>query len=163
MLWNKRLIILEKKRPTRKNTLISSLDTYIHYLGKTVCGSTHDYPLLKSEFDVNLGLFDDYSTLVDLGYLGMDKNYFSDSITLPHRKPRKSRKNPLTTLNEQQRADNQQHAARRVKIENAISGAKRLGVVTQVYRNKCLAFNDRAMNMACGIWNFHLKARHMTI
>src|SRR4051794_11557224 len=161
--WNKRLITPEKKRHTRKNTLISSRDTYIHYLGKTVCGSTHDYPLLKSEFDVNLGLFDDYQTLVDLGYLGMNKDYFCDAIELPHRKPRKSKKNPYTQLSEQQQADNHQHAARRVTIENAICGAKRLGVVTQVYRNKSLVFNDRAMAIACGMWNFHLKVNEFVI
>ncbi len=40
-----------KKRHTRKNTLISSRDRYIYYLGQTVCGSTHHYQLLKSEFD----------------------------------------------------------------------------------------------------------------
>jgi hypothetical protein len=40
MLWNKQVIILGK-RHSRKNTLITSPDTYIHYLGKTVCGSTH--------------------------------------------------------------------------------------------------------------------------
>ena len=159
MPWSKPLIILEKKRHTRKNTLISSKDTYIHYVGPTVCGSTHDYALVKSEFDVNLGLFDDYQTLVDLGYLGMDKDYFCPTIELPHRKPRKSKNNPHTQLTEQAKEDNRQHATKRVKIENAIAGAKRLGVITQVYRNKSLRFNDRAMSIACGIWNFHLKER----
>jgi hypothetical protein len=142
----------------RKNTLIASSDTYIRYLGKTVGGSIHDYQLLKSELDVNLGLFDDYETLVDLGYLGMDKAYFCASIHLPHRKPRKSKANPHTALTEQQARENRQHASRRIKVENAIAGAKSLGVVSQVYRNKSLKFNDLVMSLACGMWNFHLKA-----
>lgn len=106
---------------------------------------------------MNLGLFDDYQTLADLGYLGMNKDYFTDSVQLPHRKPRKSKNNPHTTLNEQQKQENRQHATIRVKVEHAISGTKRLGVVSQVYRNKSLPFNDRVMAIACGIWNFHLS------
>ena len=42
-------------------------------------------------------------------------------------------------------------ARRRVKVEHAISGAKRLGCVTQVYRNKSRTFNGRVMLLACGI------------
>jgi hypothetical protein len=156
MPWSRGPIIQVKKRHTRKNTLIASTDRYIHYLGPTVCGCIHDYPLLKSEFEVNLGLFDDYQTVVDLGYLGMDKDYGGESIKLPHRKPRKSKKQPHTQLSEQQKDENQQQATIRVKIENAISGAKRLGAVSQVYRNKSLTFNDRVMAIACGLWNFHL-------
>ena len=36
-------------------------------------------------------------------------------------------------------------ARHRVKVEHAISGAKRLGCVTQVYRNKSRTFNGRVM------------------
>ena len=58
-----------------------------------------------------------------------------------------------------QRADNRAHAGRRANVEHAISGAKRLGCVTQVYRNKSLAFNDRVMVLAYGIWNWHLTKK----
>ena len=57
-----------KKRPTRKNTLIADPLRYIHYLGPTVNGTTHDYQMLKKEFDVNLGLLDLFQVLADLGY-----------------------------------------------------------------------------------------------
>jgi hypothetical protein len=146
-----------------KNTLLAGEDTYIHYLGQTVSGSMHDYTLLKSELDVNLGLFADYRTLVDLGYLGMDQDYFTDSVQLPHRKPRKSKKNPHTELTQAQKQENREHATIRVKVENAIAGSKRLGIVAQVYRNKSLPFNDRVMAIACGIWNFHLMEYPLTI
>ena len=132
-------------------------DRYIHFLGKTVCGSIHDYQLLKNELDVNLGLFDGYKILVDLGYLGMDKAYFSPTITLPHRKPRQSKLKPETRLSQQQQQENKTQANIRIKVENALAGVKRLGVVSQVYRNKSLAFNDLVMCLACSIWNLHLK------
>lgn len=118
-----------------------------------------DYQLLKTEFDVNLGLFDDYETLVDLGYWGMDKDYFSTSIHLPHRKPRKSKTHPDTSLTRVQKRENKAQASRRIKVENALAGAKRLGAVSQVYRNKSLPFNDLAMCLACSLWNLHLKLK----
>ena len=64
-----------KKRPTRKNTLICDPTRYIHYLGPTRCGATHDYQLLKNELDVNLGLLDLFALLADLGYLGLVRDY----------------------------------------------------------------------------------------
>ena len=36
-----------KKRLTHKNTLIAGSSRYIHYLGPTTSGSTHDYQLPK--------------------------------------------------------------------------------------------------------------------
>ncbi|MGI4835944.1 MAG: transposase family protein [Janthinobacterium lividum] len=145
-----------KKRLTRKNTLIADSNRSIHYLGPTTCGSTHDYQLLKNEFDVNLGLLDLFDLLADLGYLGLVTDYNLPPQSLPHRKPHRSKKRPNAALNDAQRAENAAHARRRVKVEHAISGAKRLGCVAQTCRNKSAAFNDRLMALAYGIWNWHL-------
>ena len=119
--------------------------------------------MLKNELDVNLGLLDLFAGLADLDYLGLVSDYNVAPDSLPHRKPRRSKKAPDTALNDTQRADNRAHARRRVKVEHAISGAKRLGCVTQVYRNKSLAFNDRLMVLACGSWNWHLTKMRETI
>ena len=119
--------------------------------------------MLKNELDVNLGLLDLFAWLADLGYLGLVSDYDVAPHSLPHRKPRRSKKTPATTLTNTQRAENRAHARRRVKVEHAISGAKRLGCVTQVYRNKSLTFNDRVMALACGIWNWHLTKKKEVI
>ena len=148
---------------TRKNTLIADPARYLHYLGPTTSGSTHDYQMLKQEFDANLGLLDLFEVLADLGYLGVVKDYDLPPASLPHRKPRRSKKNPKTCLSADQRTHNQAHARRRVKVEHAISGAKRLGAVMQVYRNKIAHFVDRVMAVACGIWNWHLTNKSSPI
>lgn len=113
--------------------------------------------MLKNEFDVNLGLLDLFDLLADLGYLGVVADYEVAPQSLPHRKPRRSKKCPDAALTDTQRADNAAHARRRVKVEHAISGAKRLGCVAQTCRNKSASFNDRLLALACGIWNWHLK------
>jgi hypothetical protein len=138
--------------------MISSTDRYIYYVGKTVGGTTHDYQAFKQEFDQHLGLLDTYQVLADLGYLGLPVNYGPGSIELPHRKPRRSKAHPDTCLTDEQKQVNSQHARIRVKVEHSIGGSKRLGVVSQVFRNKSLVFNDLALALAAGIWNFHLKA-----
>ena len=155
--------VTRKKRIIRKNTLIADPARYIHYLGPTTCGSTHDYHLLKNEFDANLGLLNLFELLADLGYLGLVADYNLPPESLPHRKPRRSKKRPDTARTDIQRTDNAAHARRRVKVEHAISGTKRLGCVTQVYRNKSLTFNDRVMVLACGIWNWCLTKKKVLI
>jgi len=119
--------------------------------------------MLKTEFDVNLGLLDRYQVLVDLGYLGLVADYGLAPESLPHRKPRRSRQHPRTALTAAQRAGNRAHARRRVKVEHALSGAKRLGCVTQVHRNQSASFNDRIMAVACGIWNWQLTKKKVAI
>ena len=77
---------------------------------------------------------------------------------MPHRKPQRSNQGPATASTDMQCADNRAHARRRVKVEHAINGAKRLCCVTQGYHNT-LAFNHRMMALACGIWNWHLTKK----
>jgi hypothetical protein len=137
--------------------LIAVPARYIHYLGPTTYGATHDYQLLKNEFDANLGLLDLFDLLADLGYLGLVADYDLPPQSLPHRKPRRSKKSPDAALTPAQRSENAAHARRRVKVEHAISGAKRLGCVAQTCRNKSQSFNNRLLALACGIWNWHLK------
>ena len=115
--------------------------------------------MLKNEFNQNLGLLALWQLLADLSYLGLVADYNGSAQPLPHCKPRRSKKNPNTALSDRQRNENQTHACRRVKVGHAISGVKRLGCVTQVYRNKSASFNDRIMAVACGIWNWHLTKK----
>lgn len=115
--------------------------------------------MLKQEFDRNLGLLDLFQLLADLGYLGLVADYDVAPESLPQRKPRRSKRQPVTVLSDEQRAANRTHASRRVKVEHAISGAKRLGCVTQAYRNKSDIFNDRVMALACGVWNWQLTQK----
>lgn len=119
--------------------------------------------MLKNEFDVHPGLPDLWQVLTDLGYLGLLADCDVRAQSVPHRKPRRSKKNPNTALMAIQRTDNQAHASQRVKVEHAISRAKRLGCVTQMYCNKSAAFNNRIMVVACGIWNWHLTKKTKTI
>ena len=101
-------------------------------------------------------MLDLFALLADSGYLGLVKQYDMPAGGLPHRKPRRSKKCPDAALTDAQRADNDAHARRRIKVEHAISGARRLGCVAQTFRNKSNAFNARVVVIACGSWNWYL-------
>jgi len=47
----------------------------------------------------------------------------------------------------------------RVLVENALAGVKRLRIVTDVFRNKKKDFDDQAMFISCGLWNYHLAVK----
>jgi hypothetical protein len=119
--------------------------------------------MLKEEFPPELNHeklhpFFLYKILVDLGYLGIEKDYAlcCNGIAISIKKPRKSKKNSSPILTDEQKNQNREKSKMRVKVENTICGTKRLGIVSQIFRNKNLDFNDLCMEFACSLWNFHL-------
>ena len=62
-----------------------------------------------------------------------------------------ARKRPLT---DEERGWNTLLASRRVAVEHAIGGMKRLNSVAGVYRNRKPKTHDRFNVLAAGIWNF---------
>ncbi|WP_273212121.1 hypothetical protein [Runella zeae] len=90
---NKRTGIVKKHQHSLKNTIISSYDKRIYYLGEAVnSGKTHDYRLFKNEFSKELNLFFTKNVYDDLGYLGIQKEYKFLSLKIPFKKPQKSKK-----------------------------------------------------------------------
>ena len=122
---------------TLKNTIIALETRKILYVGKTVIGSMHDYKLFKSEFCQSIAWFKNTKIAVDLGYQGIKKDYqFSENICIPHKKPRKSNKNPEPKLTDKQKEENKLISKKRIYVENAISGMKRFQVLVNRLRSK---------------------------
>jgi hypothetical protein len=81
-------------------------DKLIVFLGRTFSGHNHDYSMLKQELPPDLDWFTDLNVRVDLGYLGIQSDYRGTQIEVPHKKPRRSKKNPSTQLSAVQKAAN---------------------------------------------------------
>lgn len=77
--------LLGLKRLTRKKTLITDPTRYIHYLGPTICGSTHYYQLIKNELNIKSGLLDLFDLLTNLCCLGLVADYHLTPYSLPQR------------------------------------------------------------------------------
>lgn len=146
-----------KKRHTLKNTVISALNKTILFLGRTFAGHVHDYTMLKAEFPPERAWFEFIQVLVDLGYQGILTDYVGEAIHIPHKKPRKSKKTPVTTLSTEQKADNKALSQIRILVENAICGLKRYNILVHRFRNRRKSFEDDAIGIAAGLWNFNLN------
>lgn len=111
--------------------------------------------MLKAEFPPEEAWFSGTDVLLDLGYQGICKDYPGD-IRIPHKKPRKSKKNPNPQLSPGQKQENQALAKLRVYIEHAICGIKRFRILVTLYRNHRDTFEDDVLVVAAGLWNFWL-------
>ena len=132
-------------------------DKFIVFLGRTFSGHNHDYLMLKQEFPPELDWFIDLNIRVDLGYLGIKSNYRGDQIDIPTKKPRKSQKNPNPQLSDEQRATNTALSRVRIFIEHAIGGMKRYKILVHGFRNRKTHFEDDAIGVCAGLWNFVLS------
>jgi len=150
-------ITVEKKQHTLKNTVMSLPDKLIVFLGRTFSGHHHDYRMLKQEFPPELDWFTDINVRVDLGYLGMQSDSNGHQIAIPTKKPRQSTKNPNPPLSDVQKADNTALSQIRVFIEHAMGGMKRSNILVHVFRNRKADFEDDAIGICAGLWNFALS------
>lgn len=139
-----------------KNTVISTLEKRIFFLGYTFSGHHHDYTMLKAEFPPEHSWFAEIIVLLDLGYLGIRSDYVGKQIQIPHRKPRKSKKHPAIELTSEQKTENQALSRVRILVENAIAGIKRFNILVHAFRNRKLGFDDNVIVLTAGLWNFLL-------
>jgi hypothetical protein len=140
----------KKRRHTRKHLAAVDGAKRVLVLSKAREGKLHDKKFHDEE-DIAGSVPDEIPIELDLGFLGVDKQY--DNIYIPHKKPKGG------DLSEEQKADNRALSQSRVVCENAFAGMKRGCVaVSAVYRNRIEEFDDRLMLTAAGLWNFYLMA-----
>ena len=159
MRKNKERDIPVKKKHSLKNTVITTMQRFIIFLGATVEGSKHDYGLLKSEFCPDKNWFKKLVVWLDLGYLGFQKDYEFWELNQPIKKPRKSKKNPDPKLSKEQKEYNRQISQKRIIVEHAIGGMKRYKIVGSKLRMKCKEFADTIIFLCAGLWNFKLSLK----
>jgi len=135
---------------------MTTTDKVIRFLGRTFGGRKHDYTLLKSEFAPDEAWFTELAVLVDLGYLGIRTDYAGEQIAIPHKKPRKSKRNPAPSLSQEQKAENRALSQIRILVENAIGGMKRYNILVERFRNRRPNFQDDVIAISAALWNLSL-------
>lgn len=140
----------KKKSHTIKSMIISTLDRRIHYVSRAYVGSTHDYSLLKAEFDPAMSWFEGYQVRVDLGYLGFDKDYPLAKAFIPAKKPRKAE------LTDEQKMRNKELAKERIYVEHTIGGMKRYDILSNTARIHDIDLYDQMTGTCAGIWNLFI-------
>ena len=136
----------KKKRHTRKNIIGSDEKRKILFLSRTKPGKMHDKKVLdKSGLMENVP--DNVTSWFDTGFIGVKK----DNIMIPKKKRKKK---PLTP---EKSHENRIISGIRILSENAINGPKRFRSISDVFRSRMAGLDDRLMNVACGLWNDHLR------
>lgn len=70
-----------------KFLLLTTDQLRIKFLSEAYCGSSHDYSILKTELPPEDRLwFDDHHLHVDLGFLGINKDYAIERISIPFKR-----------------------------------------------------------------------------
>ena len=120
-------------------------------MSKCWVGKTHDFKLLKVEFPPEQNWFANFKVRVDLGYLGIAKEYVCKSLSIPHKKPKKQELNALEKL------ENRVFAQERVTVEHAIGGLKRYRILSDRLRLHDFGLYDDVLEVCAGLWNFQLS------
>jgi hypothetical protein len=146
-----------KKRQRLKHTIMSLPEQGIVFLGRTFSGHHHDYSMFQQEFPPELDWFPDRHVRVDLGYLGRQSDYRSERIAIPTKKPRKRKKPPHPPWSDAQKAAHTALSRVRNCMEHASGGMQRSTILVQVFRNRTVDFEDEAVGVCAGLWNFALS------
>lgn len=134
----------------------------IIFLGLTTAGAIHDYFLLKEElrwYEEQETWFDLIELFVDLGYLGIEKDFTIGKIQIPIKKPKKSKNNPNPELTDEQKEHNKTVSKTRVRIEHAIGSMKVFNLMAHIYRNHKQGFEDLSAGICAAIHNLKIKVK----
>ncbi len=114
-------------------------------------GKMHDFKILKLEFPPEQGWFKNFKVRVDLGYLGMGKEYVCKALSIPHKKPKKQE------LSAREKLKNRVFAQERVHVEHAIGVMKRYRILSDRLRLHDFGLYDMVLEVCAGLWNFQLS------
>jgi len=133
----------KNKGPRVNNGLVTTARKRVIALTDTCAGHLHD-TTGANDHDLVEGIPPDVCVPVDSGVLGVPAAHPQGTFRLPEKKPNGR------PLSEDANARNRTTAQRRVLVEHAMGGVKRVRAVSEVFRKAIATFADRFMLVACG-------------
>lgn len=125
----------------------------INFLSRIVTGKIHDYQLFKDNFAKDKMWFEENTVRVDLGFLGLAKDYKVGQLYIPHKKKR-VKKGLSNELTPEQKEENKKQAQARVAVEHWIGKLKNFRILHQTIRIKSINKLDYIVGIVAGIVNF---------
>lgn len=130
--------------------ILSNPQRKVLYLSHCWIGKTHDYRMFKEEFPPEQNWFKDFRVRVDLGFLGIEKDYVCKELMLPNKKKKKQELSP------EQKQENKLLASERITVEHAICGMKRYRILSDRLRVQDVELYNVILGVCAGLWNFSL-------
>jgi hypothetical protein len=131
------------------NLIIAIEERLVRYLSQTLAGRVHDKRMGEEEdstFPPGCVL------LKDTGFQG-----FEPENVCPYH-PKKTPSNHERSAAEN--VENQMMSSIRILVEPVLAGVKRCRMVHDVLRHTKAHFDDRVMEIACGLHNFRTRLRY---
>ena len=130
--------------------ILSNPQRKILYLSDCWVGKTHDYGAFKEEFPPEQEWFKNHCVRVDLGFLGIEKDYVCKELIIPNKKKKKQELSP------EQKQENKSRASERIFVEHAIGGLKRYRILSDRLRVHDVELYNVILGVCAGLWNFYL-------
>ena len=137
----------KKKRHTVKNQFM--VNNHGHILHKTEHnkGQRHDYDVYKKNHPITPK---QVVNVVDLGYLGIEKDFPQQLSALPCKKKRNQEE-----LSDEEKEHNKIHSKKRIVIEYTICRIKKYRIMSDVFRNRLRKYN-RISDIVSGLVNYRI-------
>ncbi|MGN6709774.1 MAG: transposase family protein [Candidatus Nitrosocosmicus sp.] len=137
----------KKKRHTLKNQLmVNNRGFIIHKTGHRK-GRRHDYDIYKNNHPFTPK---QVVNVVDLGYLGIEKDFPGQISVIPYRKKRH-----LLQLSQEQKEYNKIHSKKRIAIEHTICRLKKYRILADIFRNRLRKY-DKISDIVAGLVNYRI-------
>ena len=107
--------------------------------------------MFKAEFPPEQGWFKNFTVQVDLGFLGIGKDYEVKKLLIPHKKKKKQ------ALTENEKIENKLLASERISVEHAIGGMKRYRILSDRLRTHDIGLYNDVLGVCAGLWNFYIN------
>jgi DDE superfamily endonuclease len=130
--------------------ILSNPQKKVLYVSKCWVGKTRDYRMLTEEFPPEQEWFKKFRVRVDLGFLGIEKDYVCKELLLPKKKKKNQE------LNIVQKVENKLLARERIFVEHSIGGMKRYRILSDRLRVHDLDLYNVILGVTAGLWNFYL-------
>ena len=140
----------KKKRHTVKTQIMVNKKGVILHKTKHRNGKKHDYHLFKEKGPPPIP--PEVETGVDLGYLGIEKDYPDMKVKIPVKKQKGKE------FTKKQKRQNKKLRKERVIVEHTISRMKKFRIVGEEFRNKLTRY-DRMMSIVGGLVNFTVLSK----
>jgi len=137
----------KKKKHTVKTQIMVNKKGVILHKTKHRNGKKHDYDMFKKKGPPPIP--PEVETGVDLGYLGIEKDYPDMKVKIPIKKPKGKK------LTKKQKRQNKKLRKERVVVEHTISRMKKFRIMGEEFRNKLTRY-DRMTSIVCGLVNFNV-------
>ena len=137
----------KKRRHTIKTQIMVNKNGIIIYKTSNKKGHRHDYNIYKKNHPI---VPNQVINVLDLGYLGIEKDFPEQLSALPYKKKRNQQE-----LSEEEKEYNKFHSRKRIVIEHTICRLKKYRIMNDVFRNRLRKYN-KVSDIVAGLVNYRM-------